>query len=426
MKEKTITVQRVAAKAEEGLYLMVPFSVPEEAASMELSYEYDRKNNIIDFGLLNETGELIGWSGSNRNQIFLSDGRSSDGFASVPIRQGEWNILLGAYQIQEQGVEITYKVTFHVKGMRLLKGDTHLHSTGSDGNMSVEELALGAEREGLDFLFVTDHNNYAHNNWLRSTEQVTMIPGVEWTHYKGHMGMLGRKRPFRSFLSNSLGRTVEILKEAGDSGAFRVINHPFCRWCGWKWGLEQVPFDGVEVWNGGLEPESNQDCLSWWDERLKEGKKIPITGGSDFHKYEPGRMPASPCTCVYAMSNSAEDILEGLKKGHSYLSISPEGPMMEAWAGDRLMGDDIHRGFIIRFTFWNLKKGDVISLVSKERREEIPCDSDRLSMERKAGEPGYLRVEIRRSLIPGYPQTTVLLSNPFYITGDKVERKNVF
>ena len=64
MKEKTITVQRVAAKAEEGLYLMVPFSVPEEAASMELSYEYDRKNNIIDFGLLNETGELIGWSGA--------------------------------------------------------------------------------------------------------------------------------------------------------------------------------------------------------------------------------------------------------------------------------------------------------------------------------------------------------------------------
>ena len=423
MKDKTITFQRVAAKEEEGLYVKVPFSVPEEAASMEISYEYDRRGNIIDFGLLNEKGELIGWSGSNRNQVFISDHRSTEGFACVPVKQGEWSILLGAYKVEEQGAEITYKITYHLKSLRLLKGDTHLHSKGSDGNMTSEELVLGAEREGLDFLFVTDHNNYAHNDWLRSTEQVTMIPGVEWTHYKGHMGMLGRRRPFKSFLSNSLERTVEILKEAKENGAFTVINHPFCHWCGWKWGMEQVPFDGVEVWNGGLEPERNQACLNWWDERLKEGRRIPMTGGSDFHKYEPGRMPASPCTCVYALSNSPEDILEGLKKGHSYLSVSPEGPMMETRAGGRLMGDEIQMGTEIRFTFWNLKKGDILSLVSKDGRVEISCESDRLSMERTAGEPGYLRVEIRRSLIKGYPQIPVLLSNPYYITGEKNDKE---
>ncbi len=223
-------------------------------------------------------------------------------------------LLLGAYKVEEQETVITYKITFQFKRPAVYKGDTHLHSSGSDGNMTPEELALAAGREGLDFLFVTDHNNYAHNYQLRSTDQVTMIPGVEWTHYKGHMGMLGRNRPYKSFLSNSLERTVEIVEEARENGAFTVLNHPFCPWCGWQWGLEKVPFDGVEVWNGGLMTESNQACLAWWDERLKEGKRIPITGGSDFHKYEPGRMPASPCTCVYALSNSAEDILEGLKK----------------------------------------------------------------------------------------------------------------
>ncbi|MBE7719921.1 CehA/McbA family metallohydrolase [Lacrimispora indolis] len=423
MKEKTITFQRVAAKEEEGLYIKIPFSVPDMVASMEVSYEYGRKENIIDFGLLNEKGELIGWSGSNRNRVVISDHRSTDGFASVPVKQGEWSILLGAYKVEEQGAAITYKVTYQWKDLRLLKGDTHLHSCGSDGNMTPEELALAAEREELDFLFVTDHNNYAHNDHLRSTEQVTMIPGVEWTHYKGHMGMLGRKRPFKSFISNSLEKTVEILEEARGNGAFTVINHPFCPWCGWKWGMEEIPFDGVEVWNGGLEPESNQKCLNWWDERLKEGKRIPITGGSDFHKYEPGRMPASPCTCVYALSNSAEDILEGLKKGHSFLTLSPEGPMMDTWAGESLIGDEIPKGTEIRFTFRNLIKGDTLFLVSQDNREEILCESDHLSIERIPGEPGYLRAEIRRNLFKGRLNIPVLLSNPYYITGEKNDKE---
>ena len=423
MKKKTITFQRVAAKEEEGLYIKIPFSVPDMVASMEVSYEYDRKENIIDFGLLNEKGELIGWSGSNRSRVVISDHRSTDGFASVPVKQGEWSILLGAYRIEEQGTVITYKVTYQWKDLRLLKGDTHLHSCGSDGNMTPEELALAAEKEELDFLFVTDHNNYAHNDQLRSTDQVTMIPGVEWTHYKGHMGMLGRKRPFKSFISNSLEKTVEILEEARGNGAFTVINHPFCPWCGWNWGMEEIPFDGVEVWNGGLEPESNQKCLNWWDDRLKEGKRIPITGGSDFHKYEPGRMPASPCTCVYALSNSAEDILEGLKKGHSFLTISPEGPMMDTWAGERLIGDEIPKGTEIRFTFRNLIKGDTLFLVSQDNREEILCESDHLSIERIPGEPGYLRVEIRRNLFKGRLNIPVLLSNPYYITGEKNDKE---
>jgi hypothetical protein len=423
MKEKTIIFQRLALKEEEGLYLEVPFLVPDQAAAMEVSYEYDRSGNIIDFGLLNEMGELIGWSGSNRNRIIISDHRSTAGFASVPVKQGQWSILLGAYKVEEQGVAITYKITFYLKGLQLFKGDTHLHSNGSDGNMTPEELALAAGREGLDFLFVTDHNNYAHNYQLRSTDLVTMIPGVEWTHYKGHMGMLGRKRPFKSFLSNSLERTVEIVEEAKENGAFTVINHPFCPWCGWQWGLEKVPFEGVEIWNGGLMTESNQACLAWWDDRLKEGKRIPITGGSDFHKYEPGRMPASPCTCVYALSNSAEDILEGLKKGHSFLTISPEGPMMESWAGECLMGDEIPEGSDILFTFWNLHEGDILFLISRDGREEIPCESGRLSIQRTAGKAGYLRAEIRRSFLKGYPSIPVLLTNPYYITGEKDDKE---
>ena len=415
MKEKIFTFQKEVGKEEEGLYLKVPFSVPDQVESMEVSYQYDRSGNIIDFGLLDENEGLLGWSGSDRSQITISDHRSSAGFASVPVKEGRWTILLGAYHVMEPGVTVTYQIVCRFKSLKLLKGDTHLHSTGSDGNMTPEELALAAEREGLDYLFVTDHNNYAHNYRLRSTAHVTMIPGVEWTHYKGHMGMLGRKRPFQSFLSNSLKETKRIAEGARKDGAFTVLNHPFCPYCGLKWGMDQVEFDGLEVWNGGLKPEANETCLSWWDKALKEGKRIPITGGSDFHKYEPGRMPASPCTCVYAMSDSPEDILDGLKKGHSFLTISPEGPMMETQAEGKLMGDAIPGDREIKFTFWNLKKGDILYLVSGESREEILCETERLSFCRIPGKAGYLRAEIKRSLLDGYPRIPVLLSNPYYI-----------
>lgn len=423
MKEKVFTFQREVSKEEEGLYLKVPFSVPDQVESIEVSYQYDRSGTIIDFGLLDENGGLLGWSGSDRSRITISDHRSSAGFASVPVKEGQWSILLGAYHVKEPGVTVTYQVLCRFKSLRLLKGDTHLHSTGSDGNMTPEELAFAAEREGLDFLFVTDHNNYAHNYQLRSTAHVTMIPGVEWTHYKGHMGMLGRKRPFRSFLSNSLEETRRIAEGARKDGAFTVLNHPFCPNCGWKWGMDQVEFDGVEVWNGGLMPGANEACLKWWDEALKEGKRIPITGGSDFHKYEPGRMPASPCTCVYSMSDSPEDILDGLKKGHSFLTISPEGPMMETEAEGKLIGDEIPGDREIKFTFWNLRKGDILYLVSGEGREEIRCETECISLCRIPGRAGYLRAEIKRSLLDGYPVIPVLLSNPYYIERKHDDKK---
>lgn len=423
MKEKIFTFQREVSKEEEGLYLKVPFSVPDQVESMEVSYQYDRSGTIIDFGLLDENGGLLGWSGSDRSRITISDHRSSAGFASVPVKKGQWSILLGAYRVKEPGVTVTYQIQCRFKSLRLLKGDTHLHSTGSDGNMPPGELALAAEREGLDFLFVTDHNNYAHNYQLCSTAHVTMIPGVEWTHYKGHMGMLGRKRPFRSFLSNTLEETRKIAEEARENGAFTVLNHPFCPDCGWKWGMDQVEADGVEVWNGGLMPEANGACLRWWDEALKQGKRIPITGGSDFHKYEPGRMPASPCTCVYAMSDSPEDILEGLKRGHSFLTISSKGPMMETEAEGKLLGDEIPEDREIKFTFWNLKKGDILYLVSEKGREKIPCEKERLSFVRIPGRAGYLRAEIKRGLLDGRLLVPVLLSNPYYIEREHNDSK---
>ena len=48
----------------------------------------------------------------------------------------------------------------------------------------------------MDYIFISDHNNYAHNLNLPALTDITILPGTEWTHYQGHAGLLGVPRPF--------------------------------------------------------------------------------------------------------------------------------------------------------------------------------------------------------------------------------------
>lgn len=418
MEKMEVTFQRFVTKEEEGKYLLVPFMLPKNIRSIRISYEYDRSKNIIDFGLNNGRGDLIGWSGSDRSSILVSETMCSPGFSTDSMKEGQWSVLLGAYKVQEEGVLVSYTAEIDWKELKIRKGDTHVHSCGSDGTMTTNELAAAAGKQGLDYLFITDHNNYAHNDNLHSTEAVTLIPGVEWTHYKGHAGMLGVKRPFQSFTANSEDEAGYILQAARQCGALLVQNHPFCSYCGWRWNTNAEDFDLIEVWNGALSRESNQKCLDWWDLQLKQGKRIAVTGGSDFHRFQEGRMLAMPCTCVYAGSNAAGDILDALGKGHSFITLSPDGPMMEMDSFKILPGDEVPEGSEVRIRFYGLKPGDVLYLIGNSKKEEVICSGQTIELVRTLSEQGYYRAEIRRKLRTEDIQIPVLIANPFYITGE--------
>lgn len=418
MEKMEITFQRYVTKEEEGEYLFVPFMLPPNIGSIRISYAYDRSDNIIDFGLNNGLGEFIGWSGSDRSNILISETISSPGFSTDPMADGQWSVLLGACKVREEGVLVSYTVEIDLKELKIRKGDPHVHSCGSDGNMTTTELAESAGVQGLDYLFITDHNNFAHNDSLHSTEAVTLIPGVEWTHYKGHAGMLGVKRPFQSFAANSEEAVGHILKAAGKNGALLVRNHPFCPCCGWRLNANTEDFDLIEVWNGAIAWESNQKCLDWWDCQLKQGKQIAVTGGSDFHRFQEGRMLAMPCTCVYAGSNAAGDILDALGKGHSFITLSPDGPMMEMAGFGILPGDVVPAGSEVRIRFHGLKSGDVLCMIGNSTKEEIICSGPTIELVRILSEQGYYRAEIRRQLGNEGIKVPVLIANPFYITGE--------
>lgn len=427
--EKRLVFERFVTKQEEGTYFPVEFYVPKNLEALRISYEYERfhetetengrfkeERNIVDLAVCAAGDRYIGSSGSDRSTIKISAYGSSQGFASSEIFPGMWKIIIGAYKISPDGCRVVYTVDFFEKRPGIYKGDTHMHTTGSDGNLNAEELGRLAQKEGLDYIIITDHNNYADNYRLCAGERLTLIPGAEWTHYRGHAGMLGAVSPFDNpFCVNSAEEMRQKLFEAGQRGALIVLNHPFCPNCGWRFGLDSVKYDLIEVWNGATPADVNRKCLDWWNERLKEGKRIHVTGGSDFHRPEYGRMPGVPCTCLYAPSRTQSDLLEALKSGHSFITFCPDGPLVSAKADGFLPGDKIPEGTEAVFRFEKLKAGDRVVLITDSEEESFYIERDMTEFVcGKTVRGKYLRAEVYRQ-IPSLGEMPALLTNPFYV-----------
>lgn len=427
--KKELIIKKMMDKSMEGSYFKLPFQVEANVERIDIEYSYkeyetdtseevhsSRQINIIDLSLCGCKDNFIGSSGSDRSHIWVSGYSSCEGYAIGPMEEGEWSIIVGAYKIADEGVEVTYHISFTMKERRLFKGDTHVHTLGSDGFMSVEDTTRIAVGLGLDYIFITDHNNYAHNDRTMMTEGITVLPGTEWTHYLGHAGMLGKKKPFEgSFFTNSLEETNQKLTEAKGNGAIVVLNHPFCFNCPWKWGFDTVTFDCVEAWNG-IMSERNMRCIAWWHKQLIAGKRIPITGGSDFHR--PGLFSniAMPCTCLYALSREPADLMDALRKGDSYISYYPSGPGVEVICNGSGLGSVLTKGTKLSLRFFPLRSGDVIKLITDKGEESLVCSQDvyEMLLVRNFEDCSFCRFEIHRSYEQGLPQMLAMLSNPVY------------
>ncbi len=419
-------------KEREGLYFEVPFEVPDDISRIDISYSYNRmvpsidengneyleEKNIIDLALADYNGEHIGSSGSDRNHIWVSEHYSSLGYDLREIKKGKWNIIVGAYKVEEKGVLVTYEISFTHKELKLYKGDTHIHTLGSDGKLSIDEVVHDAINIGLDFIFITDHNNYAHNNAIVQREKITIMPGVEWTHFKGHANMIGLKKPYDgSFYANTLEEVKEKFHKARKKGAIVVINHPFDRACSFKFGIDNVEYDAIEIWNNVIK-ESDMHAISWWRGKLNEGKRIPIIGGSDFHRHEIAGGIGIPCTCLYAGSRAPSDIYDAILKGHGYISYTLNGPGVLLSYGEHINGDSMPLidNMEINITFTDIKKGDVIKLTTDKGDEEINVlhNYKKFKLTKTFKNIKYLGAEIYRTILPGLPTFLCMISNPLY------------
>lgn len=422
-------------KAREGTYFTIPFIVPDNVQKLTLRYSYRRysenqievpagiflsrvETTIIDIGLIDPTGKQAGASGRDKTEITISEREATPGYQPNVIIPGRWEIIAGAYRVPQEGVKVDYEIDYTFKQLTLFRGDLHVHTLGSDGVHSAEELAVKAIRNGLDFLAITDHNQMVTKDALPSISGLTLIPGVEWTHYQGHAGFLGVDKPYdEPFFTSTPVETHSRFQSAHQRGALITINHPFQEPCPFKIDLEKIPYDCLEVWNGPMR-ESNFKALGLWQQFLQTGKKIPITGGSDYHRDTPFIFMGGPTMCVYAMSPGISDILAAIRCGHGFITFAPNGPGIHLSSGGVIMGDSVRweRGLALRVEASGLNKGDILRVITKSKNEIIcqaPSDGDAL-LDFPIESAGFARVEIHRSFLPGLPPLPALVSNPIY------------
>ncbi len=421
--------------ARQGTYFTIPFTMPEDIESLTITYQYQRQQesqtrleygtftsrqgiNTIDLGLIAPDGTQVGVSGSARSSIFLSETRATPGYHPHKLVPGEWKILVGAYKVADQGVEVSYELTFAHKYLRWYKGDLHTHTDASDGVFSRDELVRHAFQNRLDYLAITDHNQMPPGQALLQYPDITLIRGMEWTHFRGHANFLGADEAYvEPFFANTMDEIRARFESAHEHGALIVICHPRDGVNPFEFDIEQLPFDCLEIWKG-LILEYNPIAIAWWHNMLVAGKKIPVCGGSDYHEDTLNRFPGGPTTCVYAMSNSPADILSALKHGHDFVTYAPYGPMLEMTAGDAIMGDSVSYSHVnqLEVHAYDLAGGDVVQVITgKETAPLIKAATPgELRGIYKMNSPGFARIEILRTLHPSLPLMPVLISNPIY------------
>lgn len=340
---ENLVIDHLVEKSREGSYYSVPFTVPGGVRSLTVRYDYPAQGNTIDLGLEDGRGQFLGWSGSSRKEITVGEFEATPGYLMEPVLPGTWHILVGAYHVSDGGVPVRYEVSFGEEKPSWLFGDLHVHSDASDGQHDIPTLAAMAKKRGLDFLAVTNHNNYSENFCLPKVPGLTLIPGTEWTHYRGHMNFLGIPKPFDgSFIANDLQQMRAVTGQARERGALVSVNHPKCSFCPYLWEDEDS-FQMVEVWNGPMRP-TNRRGIAWWTQLLRQGRKLPAVGGSDFHRDRGPVRLGNPVTAVYSDSPRPEDILSALAKGRNYVTSGVNGVRLDLRCGEEMFGSVVADG----------------------------------------------------------------------------------
>ncbi|HVT44618.1 MAG TPA: CehA/McbA family metallohydrolase [Thermoanaerobaculia bacterium] len=223
---------------------------------------------------------------------------------------------------------------------RWFKGNTHAHTTESDGDSTPDEVASWYRRHGYDFLVLSDHNVLTGIEGLAALEgadgSFLLIRGEEVSDVFGkkpiHINGLGLERLVPpqggTSVSSVIQRNVDAVR-----GARGVphINHPNFGWAISAEDLARVErYRLLEIFNG--HPLVNNDgggespsVEAVWDMLLSAGKVVYGIAVDDAHHFKRpwdrgAVQPGRGWVVVRAAKLEAAAILEAMERGDFYAS----------------------------------------------------------------------------------------------------------
>ncbi|SIQ34502.1 hypothetical protein SAMN05880590_103223 [Rhizobium sp. RU35A] len=409
MSHRDQTITRTIDSFPEGekSFVEIPFDVGPEIERIEVSYHYPfgGGGSVIDLGVA-RNGRMRGWTGSERGHITLEADRATPGYDLGPI-PGQWHVVLGIVKIGPD-CRVEVQIRLIARRRQWLAGELHSHSEHSDGGVTVLDAIHRARASGLDFMAITDHNTVSQNIIRPDDPGIHVIPAMELTSFYGHTNFLGLERPVDDWRCRSPQDVAEKMEEARAKGATIVINHPFQNSAGGRWqaGFDGA-FDAYEIWNGNWSV-MNEQGLAFWQELLTAGRRIPATGGSDFH-LKNRRRHGRPCNRVCAEGSAIADVLAAVRAGANVITFAPDETVARPSAEDLpLFGAQVAAGKPIGVTFNGLADGDEVRIITEFGLIETRAASGDIMVVEQAFAGRFLRFEVWHGKDPK------LFTNPFY------------
>ncbi|MEE2897659.1 MAG: CehA/McbA family metallohydrolase [Gemmatimonadota bacterium] len=237
----------------------------------------------------------------------------------------------------EQATVFEFEVPQDV-GDRWFKGNTHAHTTESDGDSSPEYVATWYKDHGYDFLVLTDHNVFTDPEALGHLVDSTflLIPGEEVTSRfedaSIHVNGLNIPGLIEARQAESLVATIQSNVDAiREVEGVPHINHPNFRWSFGVDELRQIENDKLlEIWNGHPTVHNeggggSPGLEEIWDILLTEGKVLYGIAVDDAHHFQgefaPDRVnPGRGWVSVNSPSLDALELMASLESGRFYAS----------------------------------------------------------------------------------------------------------
>ena len=198
-------------------------------------------------------------------------------------------------------------------------GAFHVHSTFSDGKLSLEQIAALARAQHLDFIVCADHAPYLDASRRAalvqecaalSVDGLLMVPGLEFERDGQHVVALG---PGELLGELDAATVVDTPQEVRARGGFTVWAHPAVTFA---WTLHkpmQLAYDGWEIWNRRADGSSpSLPVMLALVKALRRGRRLLALAGTDFHK---GKVIPSPFVTVEGPAElTGAALLEALRQ----------------------------------------------------------------------------------------------------------------
>ncbi len=218
---------------------------------------------------------------------------------------------------------------------RWFKGNTHIHSTASDGGRTFEELARDYAGAGYDFLFRTDHWVASDAGAEAAGAPLLWLDGIELDG-QDHGGSYYHVVCYGTFRGITReGGFVQAMESVRAQDGLLVLAHP--HWTGnsideaLRWG-----FHGVEIYNHVCRWLNGKgDSLAFWNAMLEKFPNTLAFSADDAHIRPEHPGWNGGWIMVNASDLSREAILASIRAGNYYSTTGPRIEAME-FEGNRL------------------------------------------------------------------------------------------